>query len=259
MLHLHFLQKLKEKKNLITSLSIHFFLILFTLQNYELNKKVTLNKYNKIDVQIYSSSKNQISEKNSNDNINVLNKKILKGSNSSSKPLEKKDISKAKNIKKQPITKETAKKSQSREETKKFEKYLKELDKHEASKEIIKKKNIEKTNNINSVDNNKEMIKNTEVLESYKDYLKKTIQNEASKNYPRISMRKKEEGKVEVIFSLFHSGEIKNIDIGSSTTAPKRIIESLINVLQNKITKFDENEILKKTNTFSIIIVYKLE
>ena len=79
MLHLHFLQKLKEKKNLISSLSIHFFLILFTLQNYELNKKVTLNKYNKIDVQIYSSSKNQISEKNSNDNINALNKKILNG------------------------------------------------------------------------------------------------------------------------------------------------------------------------------------
>ena len=109
------------------------------------------------------------------------------------------------------------------------------------------------------MDDNKEMKKNTEVLESYKEYLKKTIQNEASKNYPRISMRKKEEGKVEVIFSLFHTGDIKNIDIGSSTTAPKRIIESLINVLQNKITKFDENEILKKTNTFSIIIVYKLE
>ena len=72
-------------------------------------------------------------------------------------------------------------------------------------------------------------------------------------------MRKKEEGKVEVIFSLFQTGEIKNINIGSSTKAPKRIIESLINVLQNKISKFEKNEILKKTNTFSIIIVYKLE
>ena len=40
------------------------------------------------------------------------------------------------------------------------------------------------------MDNNKEVKKNTEVLESYKEYLKKTIQNEASKNYPRISMRK---------------------------------------------------------------------
>ena len=45
----------------------------------------------------------------------------------------------------------------------------------------------------------------------------------SSKNYPRISMLKKEEGKVEAIFSLFHSGEIKNIDIGSSTTAPKEL------------------------------------
>jgi hypothetical protein len=120
MFHLHFVQKIKEKKNLISSLSIHFFLILFILQNYKLNKKVTLNKYGKIDVQIYSSSKNQIPEKNSSDSINALNKKILNGSNRSSKSLEKKDISKAKNIKKQPITKEKKKKSLCRVVTEKI-------------------------------------------------------------------------------------------------------------------------------------------
>ena len=40
------------------------------------------------------------------------------------------------------------------------------------------------------------------ILNDYKIYLKNKIQKEASKNYPKVSLRKKEEGKVEVIFSL---------------------------------------------------------
>ena len=72
-------------------------------------------------------------------------------------------------------------------------------------------------------------------------------------------MRKREEGNVEIVFSLDQEGVIKKVTIGNKTTASIRIIESLTKVLKNKIVKFEKSEILKKTNTFSIIIVYKLK
>jgi len=255
MLRIHFFQKVKEKKNIISSFIIHFFLILFTLQNSVLNKKVDLEKYAIIDVQIYSSLKDEIPEAKLKDNIDTLNKKKLDSLNSSNKIFEKEYISKTNNIKKQPVSKPTEVQSQNDEKEKKFTNKLKKPDKIEGTKEIVKNKSTKKSTNKNSVDNKKSNLS----LTSYKEYLKKTIQKEASKNYPRVSLRKKEEGKVEVIFSLHQTGEIKNVDIGSSTKAPKRIIDSLINVLQNKIVRFEKSEILKKTNTFSIIIVYKLE
>ena len=96
-------------------------------------------------------------------------------------------------------------------------------------------------------------------LNDYKKYLKSIIQKEASKNYPKISIRKREEGNVEIIFSLNPEGKVKEITIGKKTNASTRITSSLIDVLKNKINKFEKNEILKKTNIFSLIIVYKLK
>ena len=101
--------------------------------------------------------------------------------------------------------------------------------------------------------------KDEKLLNDYKIYLKNKIQKEASKNYPKVSLRKKEEGNVEVIFSLDSEGFIKQVSTGNKTNASKRIIDSLTKVLKNKIVKFEKSEILKKTNTFSIIIVYKLK
>ena len=89
--------------------------------------------------------------------------------------------------------------------------------------------------------------------------MKNKIQKAASKNYPKISLRKKEEGNVEVIFTLDREGFIKLVYTGDKTNASKRIINSLTKVLKNKIVKFEKSEILKKINTFSIIIVYKLK
>ena len=97
------------------------------------------------------------------------------------------------------------------------------------------------------------------LAEDYKAYLKNKIQNEASLYYPKVSIRKREEGNVEILFSLDKEGIIKEVTVGDNTNASKRIIDSLTKVLKNKIVKFEKNEILKKTNTFSIIIVYKLK
>ena len=96
-------------------------------------------------------------------------------------------------------------------------------------------------------------------MNDYKKYLKSTIQKEASKNYPKISIRKREQGNVEIIFSLDPEGKIKEITVGKKTNASTRITLSLIDVLKNKINIFEKNEILKKTNIFSLIIVYKLK
>jgi hypothetical protein len=116
---------------------------------------------------------------------------------------------------------------------------------------------IEKDKKILS--NTLEKSKDEKILNDYKIYLKNKIQKEASKNYPKVSLRKKEEGNVEVIFSLDREGFIKQVYTGDKTNASKRIINSLTKVLKNKIVKFEKSEILKKINTFSIIIVYKLK
>lgn len=113
----------------------------------------------------------------------------------------------------------------------------------------------------NSVQDRKPIQNGIDVasLNSYKNYLKKKIQLEATRNYPRASFRKREEGNVEIIFSLTAEGDIKDIKVGLNTTASKRISDSLIRVMTNKIGKFKKDKILKKINTFSLIIVYKLE
>ena len=93
---------------------------------------------------------------------------------------------------------------------------------------------------------------------NYNDELKALIQRNATQNYPRISLRKKEEGIVELNFSIDINGNILNITAGKKTNAPQRLINASINTLK-LISPHKKNPILKKNNTFSIIIVYKLE
>ena len=113
------------------------------------------------------------------------------------------------------------------------------IDKYGSSYEYYKNNNIYKYNN-------------------YNDELKALIQRNATQNYPRISLRKKEEGIVELNFSIDINGNILNITAGKKTNAPQRLINASINTLK-LISPHKKNPILKKNNTFSIIIVYKLE
>ena len=113
----------------------------------------------------------------------------------------------------------------------------------------------EKANNIsaNAITSNDRKIFN-----NYNNELKALIQRNATQNYPRISLRKKEEGVVELNFSIDMNGNILNITQGKKTNAPKRLINASINTLK-LISPYKKNLILKKNNTFSIIIVYKLK
>ena len=97
-----------------------------------------------------------------------------------------------------------------------------------------------------------------EIFNNYNNELKSLIKKKAYENYPRISLRKREEGIVELKFSIDINGNILNINIGKKTTASRRLINASINTLE-LISPYKKNPILKKNNTFSIIIVYKLQ
>ena len=113
----------------------------------------------------------------------------------------------------------------------------------------------EKTNNTTTaVVTNEEK----EIFNNYNNELKALIQKKATENYPRISLRKREEGIVELKFSIDMNGNIINVNTGKKTNAPERLINASINTLE-LISPYKKNPILKKKNTFSIIIVYKLK
>ena len=113
----------------------------------------------------------------------------------------------------------------------------------------------EKTNNTTTaVVTNEEK----EIFNNYNNELKALIQKKATENYPRISLRKREEGIVELKFSIDMNGNIINVNTGKKTNAPQRLINASINTLE-LISPYKKNPILKKNNTFSIIIVYKLQ
>ena len=97
-----------------------------------------------------------------------------------------------------------------------------------------------------------------EIFNNYNNELKALIQKKATENYPRISLRKREEGIVELKFSIDTNGNILNVITGKKTNAPRRLINASINTLE-LISPYKKNPILKKNNTFSIIIVYKLQ
>ena len=198
------------------------------------------------------------------------------------------DISKEKNfidIKKDKKSKnEINKNTETITEIKTPRKEIKKIDKNKnvykfeeqkQEKKKAKNKNQVEKNQENTVSkiisqqqNNKKKINNTttavitneekEIFNKYNNELKALIQKKATENYPRISLRKREEGIVELKFSIDINGNIINVNTGKKTNAPQRLINASINTLE-LISPYKKNPILKKNNTFSIIIVYKLQ
>jgi outer membrane biosynthesis protein TonB len=123
------------------------------------------------------------------------------------------------------------------------------------SKIISQQQNTKKTNNTTTT-----VITNEdkEIFNNFNNELKALIQKKATENYPRISLRKREEGIVELKFSIDMNGNIIDVNTGKKTNAPQRLINASINTLE-LISPYKKNPILKKNNTFSIIIVYKLQ
>ncbi len=150
----------------------------------------------------------------------------------------------------------------------KFEVQKQEKKKAENKNQVEKKRENTVSKIISQQQDNKKKINNTttavstneekEIFNKYNNELKALIQKKATENYPRISLRKREEGIVELKFSIDINGNILNVNTGKKTNAPQRLINASINTLE-LISPYKKNPILKKNNTFSIIIVYKLQ
>ena len=143
-------------------------------------------------------------------------------------------------------------KKKKKKNTKNKDQIEKNLDK--TSSKVISQQQNTKNNTTTAVITNEDK----EIFNKYNNELKALIQKKATENYPRISLRKREEGIVELKFSIDMNGNIININTGKETNAPKRLINASINTLE-LISPYKKNPILKKNNTFSIIIVYKLQ
>ena len=235
------------KKYFLVSVIMHLTFLIIFFNNISNKKNNLVENKNIITVGIFSPKEKKIIEKNREVKIKEISKKYMETeakNNSSQNIYQKKE--------------NTFKKERDSSKKKKLPDKIENL-KTERSREneirIPSTKDLTE-NNLYSNVKEKEYKKK---LNDYKKYLKSTIQKEASKNYPKISIRKREQGNVEVIFSLDIEGKVKEITIGKKTNASTRITSSLIDVLKNKINIFEKNEILKKTNIFSLIIVYKLK
>ena len=185
------------------------------------------------------------------------------------------DIKKDKEIKKE-INKNTETITEIKTPTKEIKKIDKNKNvyKFEEQKDATNKDQIEKNPDktlskfISQQQNTKKKTNNTtstvitnedkEIFNNFNNELKALIQKKATENYPRISLRKREEGIVELKFSIDMNGNIIDVNTGKKTNAPQRLINASINTLE-LISPYKKNPILKKNNTFSIIIVYKLQ
>ena len=212
-----------------------------------------------------------------NDVINI-NLKTLKTFNT-------KDIAKEKNFidvkedkeSKKEINKNTEIKTETKTPTKEIKKIAKNKNVYQFEEQKEEKKNtknedqIEKNpdKTLSKIISQQQNTKNNtttavitnedkKIFNKYNNELKALIQKKATENYPRISLRKREEGIVELKFSIDTNGNIINVNTGKKTNAPQRLINASINTLE-LISPYKKNPILKKNNTFSIIIVYKLQ
>ena len=205
-----------------------------TLKTFK--KKDIPKEKNSIDIKKDKESKKEI-----NENTQTITEII--------KPKEIKKIDKNKNINKFEEKKEEKKNTKNKDNV---EKNLENTVPEIISQQQDTKK---KTNNtpITKITNEER-----EIFNNFNNELKALIQKKATENYPRISLRKREEGIVELKFSIDMNGNIINVNTGKKTNAPERLINASINTLE-LISPYKKNPILKKNNTFSIIIVYKLQ
>ena len=134
-----------------------------------------------------------------------------------------------------------------------------------STKKILPEENIPIIeNNLPPIPSKKEqLIKNNNGIDPnlerlYISSIRKSIQTYAINNYPYRSLRNNEEGTVDIIFKLKLDGNIENITIGPKTLASKRLIDAAIKAVEQN-APYENEEILKQKNEFSILIIYKID
>ena len=244
--------------NHLYSILLHILILYCCLFIFKIEKKT--NKYKEVININLKSIKNFNSENISLENniVDITKKEEIKEEikNNTENSTKIKDPKKEayKKIKENDSIKEFKEQKEDKKKSQNEDPLEKNLENRE-SKIISQQQDFKKKKIISS-----EVFTNEDekTFNDYNKKLKALIQKNATKNYPRISLRKKEEGIVELKFSIDINGNIVDINIGKETSAPQRLINASINTLE-LISPYKKNPILKKNNTFSIIIVYKLE
>ena len=247
------------KTNYVLSLLLHSLLVFYLLIFFEFNKsKNTYPESININIQALPVikkneqmplEKNYLPTKKKKKEIKLTKKKntTIKSNTKiiptkkNKKAKEKQTIEKQKNIPKNNKKFKTESEKKNNAETENNSNNYK-IKKNKKSENILKQ----------TFSNNE-----TQIFNDYNDELKALIQEKATQNYPPASLRRNEEGAVELSFSIDVNGNIFNIKKEKKTNASDRLINSAIETL-NLISPYKRNNILKKKNTFSIIIVYKL-
>tara|TARA_A100001011_G_scaffold67909_1_gene69206 strand:- start:2054 stop:2680 length:627 start_codon:yes stop_codon:yes gene_type:complete len=162
----------------------------------------------------------------------------------------KKNLSKSKIINKEAKIKNISSFKEQKEE----EENIKNNYQIEKNFEDIESKTVSQQQNLKKKNTSANTIadENRNIFNNYNDELKALIQRNATQNYPRISLRKKEEGIVELNFSIDINGNILNITAGKKTNAPQRLITASINTLK-LISPYKKNPILKKKILFLLL------
>ena len=245
-----------QKNSFFTSLIIHSLLLIYAINYISYKPNLPLQNNKLIAVQLFNQS-NENREDINDEKKSFTPKKIVKPV-ITSKDLDSPNENNNTNTKQSKNLIENKKKEDKKDNfiSKEKQSRRESISKNPSLNNISKELSEETKSSLAPKIKKDNYLK---LVEDYKTYLKNKIQNEASLHYPKVSIRKREEGNVEILFSLDKEGIIKEVTVGDNTNASKRIIDSLTKLLKNKIVKFEKNEILKKTNTFSIIIVYKLK
>ena len=246
------------KLNYSLSIILHIFVACCLIFVFKIEKQaniyndvinINLKNLKTFKTEDISREKNFIDIKKDKEIKNEINKNIETITEIKTPTKEIKKIDKNKNIYKFEEQKKKKKTNKNKDNVEKKQKNT--VSKITSQKQNAKKK-TNKTTTAVITNEDKEIFNN------YNNELKSLIQKKATENYPRISLRKREEGIVELNFSIDINGNIININTGKKTTASRRLINASINTLE-LISPYKKNPILKKNNTFSIIIVYKLQ
>lgn len=207
----------------IAVLALHIYAFSFTLKEKE-QKVVHKTKYSKVSLQ----------------KATILEKKVLKNKKEIKKVVQK-EVNK------------TPKKAIIKKPTIVKQKEIIKKPKEELEKKVVKK---DEPSKINSINISKSLQKNKEFKENYISRLREFI--DKNKQYPKMSKRLKEEGRVLLSFRVLKSGEFKNIKLLESS-GNKRLDKAALNALINS-ERFEpfSKKINKNYMDFSLPIVFEI-
>ena len=100
--------------------------------------------------------------------------------------------------------------------------------------------------------------KNSFFLSGAKKILDKSANNKEFYFYLKKSKIPEINELKDIIFKLKLDGNIENITIGPKTLASKRLIDAAIKAVEQN-APYENEEILKQKNEFSILIIYKID